>query len=64
MGISFDAEPMKKRSEGAMIKAYQALWSPKLLHPESTVKLKTHILDNQASGKFKREIQIRIAQSS
>jgi hypothetical protein len=54
-GNFIDAEPMKIRSEGAMIKAYQALWLR--LTASGTVKPKTHILDNEASAEFKREIQ-------
>jgi hypothetical protein len=49
------AELMKNRSEGAMIKAYTALWT-RLTAP-GTVKPKTHILDNEASAEFKKEIQ-------
>ena len=50
-----DAEPMKNRSDGAMIKAYEALWAR--LTASGTVKPKTHILDNEASAEFKREIE-------
>jgi hypothetical protein len=46
---------MKNGSEGAMIKAYQSLWNR--LTVSGTVKPKTHILDNEASAEFKREIQ-------
>jgi hypothetical protein len=46
---------MKKRSEGAMIKAYKTLWDR--LTSSGTVKPKTHILDNEASTEFKKEIQ-------
>ena len=54
-GNFIDAEPMKNRSEGAMIKAYKALWDR--LTASGTVKPRTHILDNEASAEFKREIQ-------
>ena len=54
-GNFIDAEPMKNRSEGAMIKAYQALWAR--LTASGTVKPKTHILDNEALTQFKKEIQ-------
>ena len=54
-GNFIDAEPMKNRSEGAMIKAYQALWTR--LTALGAVKPKTHILDNEASTEFKKEIQ-------
>ncbi len=48
-------EPMKNRSEAAMIKVYTALWAR--LTASGTVKPKTNILDNEASAEFKREIQ-------
>ena len=54
-GNFIDGEPMKNRSAGAMIKAYQALWTR--LTASGTVKPKTHILDNEASAEFKKEIQ-------
>ena len=54
-GNFIDAGPMKNRSEGAMIKAYQTLWTR--LIASGTVKPKTHILDNEASAEFKKEIQ-------
>ncbi len=54
-GNFIDAEPMKNRSEGVMIKAYQSLWNR--LTISGTVKPKTHILDNEASAEFEREIQ-------
>ncbi len=55
-GNFIDAEPMKNKSEGAMIRAYQALWLR--LTASRTVKPKTHILDNEASAEFKWEIQM------
>ena len=54
-GNFIDAEPMKNRSEGAMIKTYQALWTR--LTASGTIKPTTHILDNEASAEFKKEIQ-------
>jgi len=54
-GNFIDAEPMKNRSEGEMIKAYTALWTR--LTKSGTIKPKTHILDNEASAEFKKEIQ-------
>ena len=54
-GNFIGAEPMKNKSEGAMIKAYTTLW--KILTASGTVKPKTHILDNEASKEFKRELQ-------
>jgi hypothetical protein len=52
-GNFIDAEPMKNRSEGAMIKKYTASWTR--LTASGTVKPKTHILDNEASAEFKKE---------
>jgi hypothetical protein len=60
-GNYIDAEPMKNKSEGAMIKAYITLWSR--LTASGTVKPTTHILNNEASEEFKMEIK-RIVQSS
>ncbi len=54
-GNFIDAEPMKKKSEGAMIKAYTALWTR--LTASGTVKPKTHILNNEASAEFEKAIQ-------
>ena len=50
-GNFIDAEPMKNKSEGAMIKAYKTLWTR--LTASGTVKPKTHILDNKASAESK-----------
>ncbi len=50
-----EAEPMKNKSAGEMIKAYLALWTH--LTASGTVKLMTHIMDNEASEKYKKEIQ-------
>ncbi len=50
-----DAEPMKDKSEGAMIKAYTTLWLR--LTSSGTVKPTTHILDNEASEEYKMVIQ-------
>ncbi len=54
-GNFIDAEPMKNKLEGAMIKAYIALWMR--LTASRTVKPTTHILDNKTSAEFKKEIQ-------
>ena len=54
-GNYIDAEPMKNKSEGAMIQTYQTLW--KRLTTSGSVKLTTHILDNKASAAFKAEIK-------
>jgi hypothetical protein len=55
-GNFFNAEPMKNKSEGAMIKAYKALWDR--LTTSGTVKPKTHILETKhqrnSRGKYKR----------
>ncbi len=55
MLVQWCKQTMKNRSEGAMIKAYQTLWTR--LTASRTVKPKTHILDNEASTEFKKEIQ-------
>ncbi len=54
-GNYINAEQMKNKLEGAMIKAYTALWAR--LTTSGTVKPTMHILDNEASEEFKREIQ-------
>jgi hypothetical protein len=54
-GNFIDTKPMKNRSERAMTKAYTALWTR--LTASGTVKPKTHILNNEASAEFKKEIQ-------
>jgi hypothetical protein len=54
-GNYINAEPMKNKSKGAMIKAYIALRTR--LTASGTVKLTMHILDNEASEEFKRETQ-------
>jgi hypothetical protein len=50
-----DAEPMKSKTEGAMIKAYLISWEQ--LTANGTVKPTTHIMDNEASAEYKKEIQ-------
>ncbi len=50
-----DAEPMKSKTEDAMINAYLTLW--KRLAATKTVKPKMHTLDNEASEKIKDEIK-------
>jgi hypothetical protein len=54
-GNYIDADPMKNKSAGEMIKAYLALWTH--LTALGTVKPTTHIMDNKASEKYKKEIQ-------
>ncbi len=53
-GNYIDAEPMKNKMEGSMIKAYLALraW----LTASGAVKPTTHLLDNKASAAYKAEI--------
>ncbi len=46
-GNYIDAEPMKNKLEGSMIKAYLALWNR--LTATGTVKPMTHIMDKEAS---------------
>ena len=54
-GNYIDAEPMKNKTEGSIIKAYLALWAR--LTALGTVRPKTHLLDNEASAAFKTEIK-------
>lgn len=54
-GNYIDAEPLKNKTEGAMIQAYLILW--KRLTASGAVKPTTHILDNEASKAFKEEIK-------
>ena len=54
-GNYIDAEPLKNRLEGEIIKAYLALWTR--LMANRTVKPTTHILDNKASEAYKTEIR-------
>jgi hypothetical protein len=54
-GNCIDAEPMKNRSAGSMIKACLTLW--KRLTETGSVKPKTHILDNEASAELKKALK-------
>jgi hypothetical protein len=54
-GNYIDAEPMKNKTEGSMIKAYLALWAR--LTASGTVKPTTHFFDNKASVAYKAEIK-------
>ncbi len=54
-GNYIDAEPMKNKSEGPIIKAYLILWT-RLTEP-GTVQPITHILDNKVSERYKAEIK-------
>ena len=51
-GNYIDAEPMKNKSEGSMIKTYHILWNH--LTATGTVKPKMHIMDNEVSEEFKK----------
>jgi hypothetical protein len=53
-GNYINAEPMKNKLEGSMIKAYLVLWNR--LTTSGTVKPKTHIMDKEASEEYKKEI--------
>jgi hypothetical protein len=59
-GNYIDAEPMKDRSTGSMIKAYLALWN--CLTVTRVIKPTTHLLDNEASAELKGKRR-RTAQS-
>ena len=52
-GNYIDAEPMKSKSEGEMIKTYLTLWTR--LTRTGSVKPTTHIMDNEASEEYKKE---------
>jgi hypothetical protein len=54
-GNYINAEPMKNKLEGSMIKPYLVLWNQ--LTASGTVRPKTHIMDNKASEEYKKEIQ-------
>jgi hypothetical protein len=54
-GNYIDAEPMKNKSTGSMIKAYLALWTQ--LTARGTIWPRTHLLDNEASTELKTEIK-------
>ncbi len=56
-GNYIDAEPMKSKTEGAMIKANLILCLWERLTANGTVKPTTHIMDNQASAECKIEIR-------
>jgi hypothetical protein len=58
-GNYIDAEQMKNKSEGSIIKAYLTLWTR--LTESGTVRPITHILDNKVSEAYKAEIK-KIAQ--
>ena len=53
-GNFIDAEPMKNRSEGEMIKAYRELWNR--LTTSGTTKPTMHIIGHEASMEFKKKI--------
>jgi hypothetical protein len=54
-GNYIDAELMKNRSAGLMIKAYLALWA--CLMATGTIQPTTHLMDNKASAELKAEIK-------
>ena len=54
-GNYIDAEPMKNRSAGSMIKSYLALW--KRLTEIGTIRPTTHLMDNEVSDELKAEIR-------
>ena len=54
-GNYIDGEPMKDRSEGSMIKTYLILWAR--ITASKSVRPRTHVLDNEASEAFKKEIR-------
>jgi hypothetical protein len=54
-GNYIDTEPMKNKSAGEIIKAYHALWTH--LTALGIVKPTTHIMGNNASEEYEKEIQ-------
>jgi len=54
-GNYIDAEPMKNKSAGSMIKAYQTLWTR--ITATGTIRPTTHLMDNEASTELKAEIK-------
>jgi hypothetical protein len=54
-GNYIDAEPMKNKSAGSMIKAYLALWMR--LTETGVIRPTTHLLDNEVSSELKAEIK-------
>jgi len=54
-GNYIDAEPLKDKTAGAMIKAYQTLW--KRITATGIITPTTHIMDNEASAELKAEIK-------
>jgi hypothetical protein len=53
-GNYINVEPMKSKAEQEMIKAYLTLWTQ--LTRTGTIKPTTHIMDNEASEEYKKEI--------
>ncbi len=53
-GNYIDAEPMKNKSAGSMVKTFTELWTR--LTAKGVVRPKTHLLDNEVSAELKAEI--------
>jgi hypothetical protein len=53
-GNYIDAEPMKNKSAGSMVKAYIELWTS--LTAKGVIPPKTHLLDNEVSAELKAQI--------
>jgi hypothetical protein len=53
-GNYIDAEPMKNKSAGSMVKAYIELWTR--LTAKGVIRPTTHLLDNEVSAELKAEI--------
>jgi hypothetical protein len=54
-GNYINAEPMKDSYDNSLIKAYHTLWVQKT--KSGKVRPMVHILDNEASARFKEEIK-------
>jgi hypothetical protein len=53
-GNYIDAEPMKNKSAGSMVKAYIELWTR--LTAKGVIRPTTHLLDNEVSAELKAAI--------
>jgi hypothetical protein len=53
-GNYIDAEPMKNKSAGSMVKTHTELWTS--LTAKGVIRPKTHLLDNEVSAELKAEI--------
>jgi hypothetical protein len=57
-GNYINAEPIKDSYDNSLINTYQTLWAR--ITKSSKVRTTVHILDNEASARFKKEIQKKL----